>query len=1524
MDVSPDSQPEIKKRQRTKSDADLADCNKKGRTLDTVTKQTAYVSRVYKKVDEITHVLGRPGMYIGSTTRSQCELEILYDDETLRDIESHNATWTEGEERIEVSVVKNVDSLIVERGEEDAHDEEKACEAGAVHQQTEPARACESADKEQPSSRAGAQTLNRQNIGSGILRARVSAGLVRLLIEALQNAVDASFEDSKVNRIEVDIDSVGGCIQVMNTGTGIPVQAQAEGGEGDMLVPELVFGHLRAGSNFADMSGAADAQRVGSGLNGVGITLANIFSTRFEASTGDITSGKEWRCTWTDNSKSMSKHSITKYTRKNGYVCVKFFPDMARFDSVHCKLPVPCSASRVFDAATSAVFKSCVYDLVAVVPDRVSIYLNGRKLALRGLVDYARVMGGTKEDGGKAKMVIIDSVPCPSNSGYIKAIVCPASATTPSRPVAFVNGIRCSAGAHVDHVLDAIKNVLVEMLSTSRGGMKELSITRARVRQLFWVCILSKIPNPHFKSQTKEELDMTVPQLKCSVNPLPSNTTSSLRLLGKPLLKSLAERTKAVADVVALQKSASLSTTKTSSPGSSIFGSGNVVHHPKLTDAPNAGPLSSKARKIAPGARHLRRLYVAEGDSAGELVKCGLRASADPENCGVLVARGKILNVRNTDLKRIAKNEFVVLMSRALGLVPGKEYTTLDDLKSLRYDYLVAFADQDSDGHHIVGLLVNAIDYLFPGLFKIRPDFVKRFATPVVRCASTRSDVCDATFLTLHDFNQWYTPERQKLYPPSKIRYLKGLGGSNGPEAREYFTHEQKLSITLRHTGVGSITALSVLFSDDLANERKRILAGLPATESSVAHSIQPRGVLTTKKEKECLLEDSERPAVHATLTDFVYKPDAVFDYTRGDSAFEEYAQKAVTHFSWEDVERSMPDLSGFKEVHRKIVHGFVVKNIRSVRKLGVAVAECTAASHYNHGEQSITEATIGLAQMHTGTNNVPVMVGVGQFGTRNNPPDKHAAPRYLSIYMSPLMDTLMPRADVPVLRYKSEEGRVIEPVQFSPIVPWVLVNGAAGIATGWSTVIPSFNPIDIVNTTRKLVQISLQTRREATLPIVTSQNEGLHPVARVDMTAICAVKEGGTSALTADTAAASETCRPASLSHVYAREDYNIWQHEADKLLPWVDMFNGHKSMVYDAEDLCKPKFVIWKSRYLVGEPGSEEVGGDPGLRLIVIDELPPASWTSTWKTKLYERNFIHQPASLGESVSESKTDTADARRYRFVKDARIKETDINIKVELLCDNALISPLLVVRDGDTYPMLEQALLLTTRQSMQNMHVFDHYMSLRKMTYIHEFFTSHYDLRYRTYVNRVEFIREMCMAQLRLISNKYRFILMLVRGEYTLVRKTVASIDEELEALGFDSDQLLKSLEPTSNAPDGKTHLRPDQQEQTYSDAHAEEGASESTGAIASSCTYAYLRRMPVDSMSAEVLSKLEKEKKDAEARFQKATSMAIEDVWLEDLDAFETALLKAQDAKRKEYSDNSTSTLSSTAAPRVGKSRRK
>ena len=83
-----------------------------------------------------------------------------------------------------------------------------------------------------------------------------------------------------------------------------------------------------------------------------------------------------------------------------------------------------------------------------------------------------------------------------------------------------------------------------------------------------------------------------------------------------------------------------------------------------------------------------------------------------------------------------------------LGLQQGKVYT---DTKSLRYGHLMIMTDQDHDGSHIKGLIINLLHHYWPSLLKL-PGFLTEFITPIVKATKGR----DAkVFYTLPEYETW-------------------------------------------------------------------------------------------------------------------------------------------------------------------------------------------------------------------------------------------------------------------------------------------------------------------------------------------------------------------------------------------------------------------------------------------------------------------------------------------------------------------------------------------------------------------------------------------------------------------------------------------------------------------------------------------------------------------------------------------------------------------------------------------------
>lgn len=129
-------------------------------------------------------------------------------------------------------------------------------------------------------------------------------------------------------------------------------------------------------------------------------------------------------------------------------------------------------------------------------------------------------------------------------------------------------------------------------------------------------------------------------------------------------------------------------------------------------------------------------LILTEGDSAKTLAISGLSV-VGRDRYGVFPLRGKLLNVRDAPVKQIASNEEIQAITKILGLKHGMKYDA-ENIKNLRYGHLMLMTDQDLDGSHIKGLLLNFVEKFWPSLLTI-PNFLQEFITPIVKVHSQPS-----------------------------------------------------------------------------------------------------------------------------------------------------------------------------------------------------------------------------------------------------------------------------------------------------------------------------------------------------------------------------------------------------------------------------------------------------------------------------------------------------------------------------------------------------------------------------------------------------------------------------------------------------------------------------------------------------------------------------------------------------------------------------------------------------------------
>jgi DNA topoisomerase-2 len=175
---------------------------------------------------------------------------------------------------------------------------------------------------------------------------------------------------------------------------------------------------------------------------------------------------------------------------------------------------------------------------------------------------------------------------------------------------------------------------------------------------------------------------------------------------------------------------------------------------------------------------------------------------------------------------------------------------------------------------------------------------------------------------------------------------------------------------------------------------------------------------------------------------------------------YDEFVHKDLIHFSYYNLERSIPSvMDGLKTSQRKILYAAFKRNLTQEIRVAQFAGYVSEHTGYHHGEASLNETIVGMAQDFMGANNLAWLVPQGQFGTRIQGGKDAASPRYIHTFLQPYIRSLVPAADFEVLKYRDDDGLAVEPEWYAPVLPMLLVNGARGIGTGYSTYIPPCNP---------------------------------------------------------------------------------------------------------------------------------------------------------------------------------------------------------------------------------------------------------------------------------------------------------------------------------------------------------------------------------------------------------------------------------------------------------------------------------
>ena len=721
-----------------------------------------------------------------------------------------------------------------------------------------------------------------------------------------------------------------------------------------------------------------------------------------------------------------------------------------------------------------------------------------------------------------------------------------------------------------------------------------------------------------------------------------------------------------------------------------------IIGIPKLDDANKAGTKDS----------HKCTLILTEGDSAKATALSGL-AVIGRDYYGVFPLKGKILNVRDASPAQLLANEEIKSLKIILGLKQGEDYSTPEKFNTLRYGSVLLLTDQDTDGFHIKGLFINMVHSLWPSLV-IHKDFIQTLNTPIVKAFKGKNV---KVFYNLTDYETFVkTPESKNW----SIKYYKGLGTSTAIEAREYFTDINTKLIKYKWNDEDAIededkshNAITLAFEKTRADDRKKWLMN--------------------------------------------YNKDNVLKYEHKLVTINEFVHNELIHFSNDDLHRSIPSvIDGLKPSQRKILFGAFLRGL-DAPKVEVKVAQLAGfvsdKAAYHHGEMSLTGAIVGMAQNFVGSNNINILKPNGQFGTRNKAGKDSASPRYIWTKLEDITSVIYNPVDTPVLKPQFEDSQEIEPEYYAPIIPMVLVNGAEGIGTGFSTKIPPYNPLDIIKNIKKLIK--------------------------------------------------GKSMKPIN---------------------PWWKGFEGSITKVDDYNYEIRGNYQMKNNK-------------------LIITELPVGEWTSNYK------EFLDKMLEDAQVVP-SKGKTKDEDKKRKPKKTSLisykdNNTDVKVHFELSFDEGYLD--------DISPMeLEKDFHLCKKYSITNMHLYGAEGHIKHYESVNDIIQDYYNVRIELYQKRKDYQLAILEFQVKMITWKVKFILMIINEELVINNKKKTDIESKLEEHKFPR--------LGRNKDDDKS-------------------------------SYDYLLSMPVYNFTKEKIDELKAQKDDKETEYNELVELTPENMWNSELD---------------------------------------
>lgn len=426
---------------------------------------------------------------------------------------------------------------------------------------------------------------------------------------------------------------------------------------------------------------------------------------------------------------------------------ISFTPDYAR---LQCEL----------DDVNVRKIERRTYDIAGCNPG-IKVHFNDKLLKINKFGDYVDLYNNAHIMDSQEKFEV--AVAAAPDSGF--------------KQISFVNGIDTfNGGTHIEYVALQIATKIREFIKKKH----KVDVKPNVIRQQMFLFVKCSINAPMFTSQTKEFMSTEVRNYGASYVPSDKFIKKVLESAVVQKVLDWVEGEKHRAELAQLRE-----LNKTTQ---------NTNFLKRITKFDDA---TSKDRSKC-------AVYFTEGDSAKNTIMSARDASVH----GAFPMRGKLLNVRDVDTKKlVASEEFQNIMA-IIGLKIGQKVESVADL---RFAKIIQLTDADADGSHIAGLFFNMIHHFWPELFGL--GVIYRMNTPlIIATAGTKT----FEFFNVAAYTAW-----AETAPKHRFKFYKGLGGYDTKDFKRFLKDEDKYLVQITINDQTDVDALDIAFDKKKADDRK-------------------------------------------------------------------------------------------------------------------------------------------------------------------------------------------------------------------------------------------------------------------------------------------------------------------------------------------------------------------------------------------------------------------------------------------------------------------------------------------------------------------------------------------------------------------------------------------------------------------------------------------------------------------------------------------------------------------------------